>query len=181
MTFGNRLRALRVASGVSQGTLAEALGISRLSIGNYERGRREPESKTVVRAAKLFNTTTDYLLGLTDIPTKPTNTELTMSEYQSLAQRTSSTKTKPDKLLNGVMGLNGEAGECIDLIKKHYFQGHELDEEKLVGEISDVLWYCAELASGLGVSLGDIARHNIAKLKKRYPDGFSAERSVNRE
>ena len=101
-------------------------------------------------------------------------------DYQSLAQRTSSTKSRSDKLLNGLMGLNGEAGECIDVLKKFYFQGHELDEEKLVDEISDVLWYCAELAAGLGVGLGDIARHNIDKLKKRYPDGFSAERSINR-
>ena len=102
-------------------------------------------------------------------------------EYQALAQRTSSTKYKSDKLLNGLMGLNGEAGECIDVLKKYYFQGHELDEEKLVDEISDVLWYCAELASGLGVSLGDIAQHNVDKLKRRYPDGFDSDRSINRE
>jgi NTP pyrophosphatase (non-canonical NTP hydrolase) len=105
---------------------------------------------------------------------------MTFDEYQANAQRTSSTKTKPDKLLNGVMGLNGEAGECIDIVKKHLFQGHELDEDNLIDEISDVLWYCAELASGLGVSLGDIAQHNVDKLVKRYPDGFSAERSINR-
>ena len=106
---------------------------------------------------------------------------MTFDEYQALAQRTSSTKTKPDKLLNGLMGLNGEAGECIDVLKKYYFQGHELDEEKLVDEISDVLWYCAELASGLGVSLCDIAQHNVDKLVKRYPDGFDSDRSINRE
>lgn len=106
---------------------------------------------------------------------------MTFDEYQALAQRTSSTKTKPDKLLNGLMGLNGEAGECIDVLKKYLFQGHELDEEKLIDEISDVLWYCAELASGLGTSLDDIAQHNINKLKKRYPDGFDSDRSINRE
>ena len=106
---------------------------------------------------------------------------MTFEEYQSLAQRTSSTKLRSDKLLNGLMGLNGEAGECIDVLKKFYFQGHELDEQKLVDEISDVLWYCAELASGLGVSLGDIAQHNVDKLVKRYPDGFDSDRSINRE
>lgn len=106
---------------------------------------------------------------------------MTFDEYQALAQRTSSTETKPDKLLNGLMGLNGEAGECIDVLKKYYFQGHELDEQKLVDEISDVLWYCAELAAGLGVGLGDIARHNIDKLVRRYPDGFDSDRSINRE
>ena len=104
---------------------------------------------------------------------------MTFDEYQTNAQRTS--PAGHDRILNGVMGLNGEAGECIDIVKKAMFQGHELDEERLVDEISDVLWYCAELASGLGVSLSDIAQHNIDKLKKRYPDGFDAERSINRK
>ncbi|GHU80770.1 nucleotide pyrophosphohydrolase [Clostridia bacterium] len=103
------------------------------------------------------------------------------NEYQALAKRTMSGASKNDAVLNGVMGLCGEAGECIDLVKKHMFQGHELDREKLVDEASDCLWYLAALAEGLGVPLDDIAKHNIEKLRKRYPDGFSAERSVARE
>lgn len=102
------------------------------------------------------------------------------NEYQKLAQRTSNTKTPSDKIENGLMGLNGEAGECIDILKKHLFQGHELDEEKLIDEVGDCLWYIAEIATGLGIELQEIAEHNIAKLRARYPYGFDRERSINR-
>ena len=103
------------------------------------------------------------------------------NEYQTLAQRTSSNKTEHNKLLNGVMGLNGEAGECIDVVKKHLFQGHPLDEVKLIDELGDCLWYIAETAAGLGIEMQEIAEHNIAKLRARYPLGFEKERSINRE
>lgn len=107
---------------------------------------------------------------------------MNFNEYQMLAQRTANpAHSGLDKITNGCMGLNGEAGECIDLLKKHMFQGHALDVEKLIDECSDVLWYVAELATGIGVTLDSIARHNIDKLRKRYPDGFSADRSINRE
>lgn len=106
---------------------------------------------------------------------------MTMNEYQMLAQRTAKITDNPeDKRLNGCMGLNGEAGECIDLLKKHLFQGHELDKKKLAEELGDVLWYVAELATGIGYTLGDIAQNNIAKLKRRYPEGFDPERSIHR-
>ena len=105
-----------------------------------------------------------------------------MNEYQTLAQRTCNiTNTVGDKIENGCMGLCGEAGECIDLMKKARFQGHELDREKMIEELGDVLWYCAELACGLGVTLEEVAERNITKLRRRYPDGFDAERSRNRE
>ena len=102
-------------------------------------------------------------------------------EYQKAALRTAA-NTAPDRLLlNGVMGLCGEAGECIDIMKKHLFQGHELDREKLIDEASDCLWYLATLAEGLGTTLGDIAAHNVEKLRRRYPEGFETDKSVNRK
>lgn len=107
-----------------------------------------------------------------------------MNNYQLDAQRTSNSEGPEakcmDKLLNGVMGLCGEAGECIDIVKKAMHQGHALDLGKLAEELGDVLWYCAETASGMGMSLADVAAANIDKLRKRYPDGFEAERSVHR-
>lgn len=106
------------------------------------------------------------------------NKGMTINEYQQLAQRTS-----PDdhnKLLNGCMGLSGETGEVCDVLKKSLFQGHELDRPHLIEEAGDIAWYLAELAAGLGVSLEDILLQNIAKLKRRYPDGFDPERSMNR-
>lgn len=104
-----------------------------------------------------------------------------MNEYQQLAQRTANTTTQSDKIHNGLLGLFGEGGELADQIKKTCYQGHELDADHMIEELGDVLWYCAELASGLGVSLEDAALINVEKLKKRYPEGFSAERSINRE
>lgn len=106
---------------------------------------------------------------------------MTGAEYQKLAMRTASDLDTYGLILNGVMGLNGEAGECIDIVKKHLFQRHELDKEKLIDELSDVLWYAAITSEGLGVTLDDVMRHNVEKLQKRYPNGFSAERSIHRE
>ena len=77
------------------------------------------------------------------------------------------------------MGLNGEAGECIDVLKKHDYQGHTLDTVKLLDELGDVLWYIVESAVGIGTTLEEVAQHNIAKLRARYPEGFSAARSIN--
>jgi NTP pyrophosphatase (non-canonical NTP hydrolase) len=102
------------------------------------------------------------------------------NEYQQLALRTAG-QTAPDRLvLNGVMGLCGEAGECIDIVKKHLFQGHELDRARLIDEAGDCLWYLAAVASGLGMDLGEIAQGNVDKLRKRYPEGFETDKSVNR-
>ena len=80
-----------------------------------------------------------------------------------------------------MMGLNGEAGECIDIVKKYFFQGHPLDKEKVIEELGDVLWYCAEIAAGLEMDLSDIANKNVHKLIERFPDGFSKEDSINRK
>ena len=66
------------------------------------------------------------------------------------------------------------------MLKKALFQGHELDADKLIEEAGDCAWYLAELAAALDVSLETILDCNIAKLEKRYPDGFDAERSRHR-
>jgi NTP pyrophosphatase (non-canonical NTP hydrolase) len=102
------------------------------------------------------------------------------NEYQKLAMRTASETGQKNLVLNGVMGLCGEAGECIDIVKKHMFQGHELNTQKLIDEASDCLWYLAAVASGLGITLEEIALYNVEKLKKRYPEGFDADKSQNR-
>ena len=89
--------------------------------------------------------------------------------------------TKHDALVNAVMGLCGESGETVDLVKKHLFQGHPLDRDKLLKELGDVAWYLAEAATALDVPLSDILQGNLDKLHRRYPDGFTVERSLHRE
>lgn len=107
----------------------------------------------------------------------------TANDYQRAALRTAQTdKYSPDDLLqNGVMGLCGEAGEVIDIVKKCMFQGHPLDKKKLALEISDVLWYAAVSAYAIGYPLSEIMEMNIEKLKERFPDGFDKARSINRK
>ena len=106
---------------------------------------------------------------------------MTINEYQRLAMTTLNPNLdKKDVLINGVMGLCGEAGEAIDIVKKHLAQGHELDREKLIGELGDIAWYLAETATVLDVDLEDVLTRNIEKLKRRYPEGFDKQRSINR-
>ena len=106
---------------------------------------------------------------------------MTINEYQKLAMTTlNPALSKKDVLINGVMGLCGESGEAIDIAKKWLAQGHELDKEKLAKELGDICWYIAETATALDLSLEDIMAANIEKLRKRYPEGFDADRSRNR-
>ncbi|MBQ6559793.1 MAG: nucleoside triphosphate pyrophosphohydrolase family protein [Erysipelotrichaceae bacterium] len=105
-----------------------------------------------------------------------------INEYQKLAMKNLNPALKEEEvLLNGVMGLCGESGEVIDILKKHLSQGHELNREKMAEELGDVAWYLAETAYALGYDLEDILQMNIDKLHKRYPNGFSTEDSLNRK
>ena len=104
-----------------------------------------------------------------------------INEYQELAMTTLNPElSKRDVLINSVMGLCGESGEAIDIVKKWMAQGHELDKEHLAKELGDVAWYIAEAATALDISLEDIFQANIDKLKMRYPDGFETKKSLVR-
>ena len=113
---------------------------------------------------------------------KPAATEpLTLNDYQRMARRTAGNKRNYEKMEEALFGLAGEVGELCDHYKKYMHQGHDIDYDHMAEEAGDVLWYLAEIADALGVTLEDIARRNIDKLLKRYPDGFDPERSRNRE
>lgn len=88
---------------------------------------------------------------------------------------------KKDALINGVMGLCGESGEAIDIVKKWLMQGHELDKKHLVRELGDVAWYLAEAATALDVPLEAVFQGNLDKLRRRFPNGFDTGASVNRK
>jgi len=104
-----------------------------------------------------------------------------VSEYQEMALKTMNPNlSKREMLINSMMGLCGESGEAIDIVKKHLFHDHALDRDKLIKELGDIAWYLAEAAQALDVPLEEILRINIEKLKKRYPEGFDKERSIHR-
>lgn len=107
---------------------------------------------------------------------------MTINEYQKEALRTvNNDATSVPRIVNGVLGLCGEAGECADMVKKYLFQGHPLDTEHLAKELGDIAWYLAVSAHSIGYDLETVFQMNVDKLRKRYPEGFEVERSLNRQ
>lgn len=107
-------------------------------------------------------------------------TQLTMDYYQKLAMRTCNfKKDREKKLFHAIFGLNSEAGEVAGLFQKSY-QGHDIDIAHLKKELGDCLWMIAEACDALGTTMNEIAIGNIEKLRKRFPEGFSVERSIHR-
>jgi NTP pyrophosphatase (non-canonical NTP hydrolase) len=103
---------------------------------------------------------------------------MNFEQYQQLSERTID-KTKDNKA-NFSLGLAGEAGETVDIIKKYLFHGHQINHEKLENELGDVLWYVSAICSEFNINLEDVAKTNIKKLKERYPEGFEESKSINR-
>ena len=106
---------------------------------------------------------------------------MTLDEYQELAARTlGRDRTHDQQLSNAALGLAGEAGEVAEVVKKHLFHAAPLDQDAVVSELGDCLWYVAAFTTALGLSLDEVAARNVEKLRRRYPDGFDPERSRHR-
>lgn len=107
---------------------------------------------------------------------------LTANEYQSLAMRTCSIpyEDKQGMLIHATTGLASEAGEFAGMLQKTY-QGHEYDREHAIKELGDCCWMISEACTALGVTLEEVIRGNIDKLKNRYPEGFDPEKSLHRK
>src|SRR5688500_8372853 len=98
---------------------------------------------------------------------------MTFDYYQDHAARPlGRDRTHEQQLTNSSLGLTGESGEVAEVIKKHLFHATPLDQDTLVMELGDCIWYIGAFATALGLSMNDNAGRNIDKLRKRYPDGF---------
>ena len=120
---------------------------------------------------------------------------MTANEYQKLAMRTNDGKMterlirsevineKYDAggILEGCLGMAGESGELVDLIKKWIFHEKPLDETHVKKELGDVLWYAALLCESFGWKMEGIMSLNIEKLRARYPEGFDIKKANNRK
>lgn len=108
---------------------------------------------------------------------------MTINEYQEAALRTAQTEelTHIELVMNAALGLCGESGEVADIVKKFRFQGHDLDFDHIAKELGDIAWYLAVGAYAIGYDLETILQMNVDKLKARYPDGFSTDRSLHRD
>ena len=107
---------------------------------------------------------------------------MTEQQYVLEVLRTYAGSDDPmSKLTLGALGLAGETGEVVDMVKKRLFQGHAIDQEKLRSELGDVLWYFMLICHTMGYSLEEVMVSNVEKLQERYPHGFESERSVHRD
>lgn len=108
--------------------------------------------------------------------------QITEQDYRAAIRRTyAGPDTMQPKLTLAALGLAGEVGEVVDHVKKHLFQGHSIDLDHLKNELGDVLWYFSLACEACNFDLPDIMATNVAKLQKRYPNGFETERSMHRE
>lgn len=105
---------------------------------------------------------------------------LTLNEYQRLSQRTAKPLPPIQKFWHGAQGCASDGGEVLDIAKANQFYEQPIDREHAIKELGDVLWFVQEAAMGLGCSLEEVARRNIAKLAKRYPEKFTNELAIAR-
>ena len=106
---------------------------------------------------------------------------MTGKEYQEAAARTiNKDLTLIGQRNHALYGLVAEVGEILSLYQKE-LQGHGMPtREQLIKEGGDCLWMLSELFTSQGISFDEVFETNIEKLKKRYPEGFTAERSLHR-
>lgn len=101
--------------------------------------------------------------------------------YQKLSARTINQFLTPqEKESHALFGMASEVGEVLGIYQKSY-QGHEIDESDVINELGDLMWFISEFCTVNDISLNDVMELNIEKLLKRYPEGFSKDRSIHRE
>ena len=99
---------------------------------------------------------------------------MTLDDYQSAAARTTNPRLSDnERLFDAAAGLAEESGEILGLVRKHMYQSHPLQRDKLQTELGDALWCLTIAAQSAGLTLEQVAATNVAKLRSRYPDGFS--------
>lgn len=108
--------------------------------------------------------------------------QMDIKEFQNKSTRTINHALTTEQLISNMcMGISGETGEVIDIIKKHLYQGHDLNKEHLTEELGDVMFYITNLATLVGIDMQEVLQNNVDKLLKRYPNGFDKEKSINRK
>lgn len=103
-----------------------------------------------------------------------------IDDFQELSKRTAPDEGQLKNSMNLALGLIGESGEVIDLLKKFIFHKAPVDKEKLQEELGDLLWYIVNIATEFDISMEDVLECNVEKLWKRYPNGFSPKASIER-
>ena len=106
---------------------------------------------------------------------------MTLDDYQLAATRTTNPKlSEKERLFDAAAGLAEEAGEILGLVRKHVYQAHPLPTDEIRKELGDALWCLAITAQSAGMTLEQVASANVAKLRTRYPEGYTDTASKNR-
>ena len=114
-------------------------------------------------------------------PGDETTVTIDANTYQKSAARTINKDLYPEEVeMHALYGMAGEIGELQSLYQKA-FQGHKFDEEHAKKELGDLLWFIAEYCTVMNWDLADVMLTNLGKLAARFPDGFEAEKSLNRD
>ncbi len=87
--------------------------------------------------------------------------------YPAFVDQQCKTQDPRERQMLAAMGLMSEAGELGDVWKKHLFHGTPLDEEAMILEMGDVLWYFVLMCIDNGISFQDIMERTMEKLKAR--------------
>lgn len=97
---------------------------------------------------------------------------MTLVEYDAFVAKMAKkgARTMPTEFMG--LGLTGEAGEVVDIIKKEKWHGRPMDKVEMLKELGDVAWYLSALAQAYGFSLEEVLAANVDKLEARYPGGF---------
>lgn len=93
------------------------------------------------------------------------------NEYQSLANRT--LHGNEQVLTNCALGLASEAGQVLEVIRNYTFENHQMDQEELIKEMGDVLWYLSQIAEWANIPFEEVAKQNIDMLQQRYPERYA--------
>ncbi len=109
--FGKKLRYLRKSFGLTQAQLAEKLSLSTSSIGMYEQGRREPDNVTLKKICSFFNTSTDYLLGVSDYCSNESDVDNIIDEFTNLL------KTQKGLMFNGQPMTKSDREKIVTAIR----------------------------------------------------------------
>lgn len=114
-------------------------------------------------------------------PTDPSYTAQALRTESPITPALQTRLQQQARLVHALLGLQTEAGELADPVKKHIYYGRPLDLVNLREEIGDCLWYLAIACDALGTTLEAEQARNLAKLRARYPHVFTAEAAQVRD
>lgn len=107
---------------------------------------------------------------------------MTLEEYKVDCLRTLPKNLyRGEQLLQGLVGATTEAAEALDIHKKTMWQNHPHERDRLLSELGDALFYISIATDALDSSIEEIMQMNVEKRKRRYPNGWDPNRSLNRD